>query len=105
LSRSNPTEDDMRFIAIAHRSEKHKPEDFAPHLAAESAHAIKLFAQEKVREIFSRSDGKGAVLVVEAADEAEAEKILSELPLAKLGMLTFDIYGLKPYRGFVANVK
>lgn len=94
----------MRIIAVAHRSEKHKPEDFAPHLEAESAHAMKLFADETVREIYSRNDGKGAILVLEAENEEEAKKIVDELPMAKLGLLSFDIYGIKPYRGFVANV-
>lgn len=94
----------MRFVAIAHRSEKHKPEDLAPHLEAESAHALKLFADEKVRELYSRSDGKGAVLVLEAENEEEAEQILNGLPMVKLGLLSFEVYGIKPYRGFVANV-
>ena len=92
----------MRIIAIAHRSDKHKPEDFAPHLDAESAHVMKLYAEEKVREIYSRSDGNGAVLVVEAENEEEAGAILDGLPLVKLGMLSFDLYGIKPYRAFVA---
>ncbi|MCE2493885.1 MAG: hypothetical protein J4F40_15005 [Alphaproteobacteria bacterium] len=93
----------MRIVAIAHRSDKHEPEDFAPHLDAESAYAMKLYAEEKVRELYSRSDGKGAVLVVEAENEEEAEEILGGLPLVKLGMLSFDLYGIKPYRGFVAD--
>ena len=94
----------MRVIAIAHRSEKHKPEDFAPHLEAESSYSLKLFADEKVRELYSRSDGKGAVLVLEAKSVEAAEEILNGLPMAKLGLLTFEVYGIKPYRGFVANI-
>ncbi len=94
----------MKVIVVAHRSEKYKPEDFTPHLDAEAAHALKLFAEETVREIYSRTDGKGAVLVLECADEAEAKEIIGGLPLARKGMLDFDIYGTKPYRGFVAGV-
>lgn len=94
----------MRVVAIAHRSEKHKPEDFAPHLEAESAYAMKLFADEKVRELYNRTDGKGAVLVLEADSVEAAEEILNGLPLVKLGLLTIEVYGIKPYRGFVANV-
>ena len=94
----------MRVVAIAHRSEKHEPEDFAPHLEAESAHTLKLYAAERVREVYNRTDGKGALLVLEVEDEEEAERILNDFPLAKLGMLSIEIYGIKPYRGFVANV-
>ena len=94
----------MKIVAIAHRSDKHQPEDFAPHLDAESAYAMKLFADEKVRELYSRSDGNGAVLVLEADSVEDAEEMLSGLPLVKLGLLTIEVYGVQPYRGFVANV-
>lgn len=92
----------MKVLAIAHRSETHTAEDFAPLLGPESEHALKLFGEEIVREIYSRTDGKGAVLVLEAKDEDDARAILSELPLVKANMLTIDIYGTKPYRGFVS---
>lgn len=94
----------MKIIAVAHRSEDHAPEDFAPHLEAESAQSLKLFAAETLREIYSRADGKGAVMVLEAEDEDAARDIVATLPMAKLGLLRFDIYGTKPYRGFVAGV-
>lgn len=91
----------MKVIAIAHRSEKHAPEEFAPHLDAESAYAINLYSEETVRELYSRTDGKGAVLVLEVDSEAEARRIVDNLPLAKAGLLSIEIYGVKPYRGFV----
>lgn len=94
----------MKIVAIAHRSEQHAPEDFARHLDAEAERALELFAGESFREIYSRADGKGAIIVLEAKDEAEAEGLLASLPLAKLGMLRFEIYGTRPYRGFVRKV-
>ena len=94
----------MKVIAIAHRSDKHSPEDFAPHLEAESNHALKLFAEETVRELYSRADGNGAVLILEAENEEKAKEILDGLPLARVGMLTFEIFSVRPYRGFIANV-
>ena len=94
----------MKIIAIAHRSTEHPDEAFTPHLEAESRRALELFAAESFREIYSRTDGKGAIIVIEAADEDEAREMLATLPLAKLGMLSFDVYGTKPYRGFVASL-
>lgn len=91
----------MKIIAVAHRSEAHKPEDFAPHLDAEVDRALELFAGETFREIYSRADGKGAIIVLEADDEAQARDALASLPLAEKGLLSFDVYGTKPYRGFV----
>jgi hypothetical protein len=92
----------MKIVVIAHRSAKFKPEDIAPHLAVEARRALQFVAEDFVREIYSRRDGKGAVLVVEADSEATARAKLADLPLAKLGMLDFEFYPVGPYRGIVA---
>jgi len=94
----------MKFVVIAHRSETHSAEEFAPHLGAEANRALQLYRDEIFREIYSRSDGKGAIIVMEAADEASARATLESLPLVKLGMLSFELYGTAPYRGIIANI-
>ena len=94
----------MKIVIIASRKEDASPDEFTPHLAAESNHALGMYRDEVIREIYSRTDGKGAVLVLECADEAEAARQVGELPLAKLGLLSFEIYGTQPYRGIVQNV-
>jgi len=95
----------MKIIVVAHRNDAHPPEDFAPHLQAEVKKALSLLAEDFIREIYSRADGKGAVLVVEATNGDEARQRLDELPLAQNGLLTFDIYPVGPYRGIVAAAK
>ena len=55
-----------------------------------------------MREIYSRQDGRGAILVLEADSEEAANAILAELPLAKAGMLDFDVYPVKAYRAIAA---
>ena len=94
----------MKVVAITHRSETHAPEDFAPHLDVEVDHALGLLSEEKIREIYSRTDGKGAIIVLEAENEAQAQSYLDSLPLAQKGMLTFEVYGTKPYRGFLRGI-
>ena len=94
----------MKIIVVATRSEKFAAEDFAPLLPAESKKALSLLAEDFVREIYSRADGKGAILVLEAAGEDEARARLAELPLAEAGMLDFELYPVAPYRGIVAAV-
>ena len=94
----------IKIAVIAHRGEKHKPEDFVPHLESETKHALMLFAAQKVRELYSRADGKSAILGLEPKDDTAARQIVESLPLAQLGMLSLDIYGTKPCRGFVANL-
>jgi len=89
----------MKIFVVVHRKPDAKPEEFAPHLEAESKHALGLYRDEIIREIYSRADGKGAILVLECPDEAAARGHVEGLPLAKLGLLSFDVYGAKPYRG------
>jgi peptidyl-tRNA hydrolase len=44
---------------------------------------VKLYLDGKIREWFSRGDGKGVVFVVEAKSEDEARAVMETLPLAK----------------------
>lgn len=92
----------MKLIVIAHRSQKVPPDELAKHLPAEGKRALQFVAEDFVREIYSRKDGKGAVLILEAESEAAARAKLADLPLVKLGMLDLDIYPVGPYRAIVA---
>lgn len=94
----------MKFYVIAKRDPKYSPEEFAPHLAAESRRARQLYAENTLREIHGRTDGKGAILVLEAADQAAAEAAMKSLPLVEKGMLGYEIYGVQPYRGFCIDL-
>lgn len=95
----------MKVVVVATRKADAKPEEFAPYLADEANHALRMYRDEIVREIYNRTDGKGAIVVLECKDEEEAKRLVGELPLAKVGLLSFEIYGTKPYRGIVANIK
>ena len=86
----------MRVLVVAHKSEDHTSDDFATHLKAEENYCLKLYADGTVREILRRSDGKGAILVMEVESEAQAQEICADLPYARLGMLSFDIYCTLP---------
>ena len=93
----------MKVFAICTRRAGFSPSDFAPHLEAEVLQALRLVAAEKIREIYSRADGRGAIIVLEAKDEGEAQAFLDTLPLVQKGMLAIELYGARPYRGIVAN--
>ncbi len=95
----------MKVIVIATRKQDAKPEAFAPYLEDEANVALTMYKDEYVREIYSREDGKGAVVVFEADDVNHAKRLFGQLPLAKAGLLNAEFYGTKPYRGIVANIK
>ena len=50
---------------------------------AEIQATVKLYLDGKIRQWYSRGDGKGVVFVVDAKTEDEARAIMETLPLAK----------------------
>ncbi len=95
----------MKIFVVATRNQDKPAEDFAPLMDPEADYALKLYKEGFVREIYSRTDGKGALVVVEAKNEDEAANKLSNLPLAKAGLLSFDIYGTTAYRGIIRGIE
>ena len=94
----------MKVFVVATRNPDRPAEDFAPLMDPEADYALKLYKEGFVREIYSRTDGKGALCVVEAANEEAALEILSNLPLAKAGLLSFEAYGTSAYRGMIRGI-
>jgi hypothetical protein len=52
-------------------------------IPAEIRATVKLYLEGKIREWYSRGDGKGVVFLVDAKTEDEARAIMETLPLAK----------------------
>ena len=73
---------------------------FTPELLkAEAARVWELQQLGALREIWFRQDRSDAVLVLECADAAEAQRTLAALPLVAAGLITFEVIPLKPYPG------
>jgi hypothetical protein len=72
-------------------------EQVAPHLREEARQVWQLYTAGVVREMYMSHDRAQAILVLEAADLAEAERALSALPLVQQGLLGFDLTGLAPF--------
>ena len=52
-------------------------------MPSEIRETVKLYLDGKIRQWYSRGDGKGVVFLVEAKTEDEARTIMETLPLAK----------------------
>jgi hypothetical protein len=52
-------------------------------MPAEIRATVKLYFDGKIRQWYSRGDGKGVVFLVEAKTEEEAQALMETLPLAK----------------------
>jgi muconolactone delta-isomerase len=92
----------MKFLAITRRRiESFGEAEFTEALAAEADAAREAYARGDFRELYSRGDVPGAVLVIEAADIEGAWALIEDLPLFQRGMMDVEVIPLRPYRGFV----
>ena len=57
---------------------------------------VKLYLDGKIREWYSRGDGKGVVFLVEATTEDEARAVVETLPLAKKQLLDHQYIPVGP---------
>lgn len=89
----------MKILAISHTPEGVTPQQFAPHLHAESLGVWELMQADILREIYFRKNRQGVVLVLECASEDEARSALATLPLVKDGIITVELIPLIPYDG------
>ncbi len=68
-------------------------------LKREAARAWELQQSGVLRETYFRADRREAVLILECADAAEAQRILATLPLVSSGLIAFEVIPLIPYPG------
>jgi hypothetical protein len=59
------------------------PQQIMDVIPAEIRATVKLYLDGKIREWYSRGDGKGVIFLVDAKTEDEARAIMEALPLAK----------------------
>ena len=57
---------------------------------------VQLYLNGKVREWYSRSDGRGVILLLDAKDTSEAHAIMEGLPLSKLDIMDHDYIAVGP---------
>ena len=57
---------------------------------------VRLYLEGKIREWYSRGDGKGVVFLVEAKSEDEAKGIVEALPLAKAQLMDHQYIPVGP---------
>lgn len=65
-------------------------------MPAEIRETVKLYLNGKIREWYSRGDGRGAVFFLDARDVAEAHTIMESLPLAKTNLLEHEYIAVGP---------
>jgi hypothetical protein len=61
--------------------------------------AVQLYLEGKIDQWYSRSDGKGVVLLLRCKTADEAKALLADLPLVKMGYLDVEYIPVGPFSG------
>ena len=65
-------------------------------MPAEIRQTVQLYLNGKIREWYSRGDGRGVVLLLDTRDVAEARTIMEGLPLAKQNIMDHEYIAVGP---------
>ena len=75
-------------------------------MPAEIRETVQLYLNGKIREWYSRGDGRGVVFLLDTRDVGEAQAIMEGLPLAKQNLMDHEYIAvgpLLPLRFLIAN--
>jgi len=72
------------------------PQQVMDVIPAEIRATVKLYLDGKIREWYSRGDGKGVIFLVDAKTEDEARAIMESLPLAKEQLMDHEYIPVGP---------
>jgi hypothetical protein len=65
-------------------------------MPAEIRQTVQLYLNGKIREWFSRADGRGVIFLLDTRDVAEAHTIMEGLPLAKANFVDHEYIAIGP---------
>ena len=78
------------------RPKTRKASTAAPSMPAEIRATVQLYLDGKIREWYSRGDGRGAIFLLNTKDVAEAHTIMDGLPLARENFLDHEYIAVGP---------
>jgi hypothetical protein len=65
-------------------------------IPSEVRETVKLYLDGKIREWYSRGDGRGVIFLVDAKTEDEARTLMETLPLAKEQLMDYEYIPMGP---------
>ncbi|NJC03061.1 hypothetical protein GGR63_003008 [Xanthomonas sp. 3272] len=72
-------------------------EKYQPHMMDEVRHSWQHYKDGVIRDIHFRQDRPGVVIIAEADSVAAAKSALAEFPLAKAGLIDWDVIPFGPF--------
>jgi hypothetical protein len=85
-----------KVLAIGSWTAKAVPETRPAIMPSEARDTLRLMLAGKIDQWFAKSDGSGAVFLMNVTDPAEAHKLLEDLPLGRADMMTFELIPVGP---------
>lgn len=71
-------------------------DQYGPHLVDEVRHTWELYKSGLVRDIYFRQDRPGVAIIAEADSVEAAREQLMQVPLAKVGLIAWEVIPLGP---------
>ncbi len=85
-----------KVLAIGSWTAKATPEARTPVMPFEARDTMRLMLDGKIDQWFAKTDGSGAVFLMNVTDPAEAHRLLEALPLGQRGMMVFELIPVGP---------
>jgi hypothetical protein len=85
-----------KVLALGSWTAKATPETRPAIMPSEARDTLRPQLAGKIDQWFAKSDGSGAVFLMNVSDPAEAHKLLEDLPLGRAGMMTFELIPIGP---------
>ena len=85
-----------KVLAIGSWTAKATPETRPAIMPFEARDTLRLQLAGKIDQWYAKTDGSGAVFLMNVTDPAEAHKLLEALPLGQAAMMTFEIIPMGP---------
>ena len=86
----------MKVLAIGTWTAKATPETRPAIMPSEARDTMRLMLAGKIDQWFAKTDGSGAVFLMNVTDPGEAHKLLENLPLGRANMMTFELIPVGP---------
>jgi hypothetical protein len=85
-----------KVLAIGTWTAKGTPDARPAIMPAEARDTMRLMLAGKIDQWFAKSDGSGAVFLMNVTDPAEAHELLEKLPLGRADMMRFELIPVGP---------
>lgn len=87
----------MKFLCLDIPQPGATMEKYMPHMQDEARHGWHLYKSGVVRDIYFRQDRPGVAVIAEADSIEAAKKALGAFPLAKAGLIGWEVIPLGPF--------